>query len=146
MNLPLTDLLLFVLPYINGLRKTAPTIQAGHQTHQTITCVHNPLTLHPNAACISTISTPIPQYQQTAVKTTGGENVCNITLLITLIPILNTVLSGMLNLRCSAGGKARRPIRKAREKLRVARVARNMPRRRREKHFIRRRWGWVGGK
>jgi len=36
-------------------------------------------------------------------------------------------------------GKARRPMRKAREKFSVARVARNMPRRSKEKHLMRRR-------
>ena len=37
-------------------------------------------------------------------------------------------------------GVEKRPTRRAREKLRVERVARNMPRRRREMHFARRRW------
>lgn len=36
-------------------------------------------------------------------------------------------------------------MRKAREKLSVARVAREMPRTRREKHWVSRRWwGWKG--
>lgn len=42
-------------------------------------------------------------------------------------------------------GLESRPIRKARLKLRVASVARNMPRRRSEKHLIRRRCWCVGG-
>lgn len=42
-------------------------------------------------------------------------------------------------------GAESRPMRKAREKLRVASVARDMPRRRREKHWIRTRCGGVRG-
>lgn len=42
-------------------------------------------------------------------------------------------------------GVERRPMRNAREKFRVDRVARNIPRRRREKHWSRRRWCGVRG-
>lgn len=48
--------------------------------------------------------------------------------------------SAMGELPRKDSGVEKRPTRRAREKLRVERVARNMPRRRREMHFARRRW------
>lgn len=53
--------------------RTHPINQAGHHTHQTTTCVHMPQTSQPNAACVKTVSIGTPVYQQTPIRTAGGE-------------------------------------------------------------------------
>jgi hypothetical protein len=133
----------------NGLQTTPPTTQAGHQTHHTTTCVHRPCTLHPNAASTNTLPTSTPQNLHIASTTTGGDSNCNSPLSTTFRILLLGADPGVEVVEkgwpTKERGEARRPMRKAREKLSVASVARNMPRRRREKHCRRRRCWGVGG-
>lgn len=144
----------YPLPYRKGLTTTLPTNHAGHQTHQTTTCDHNPLTLHPNAASANISPTSTPQALHATNITTGGLSSCSNTLHDNLIATLRRgafLWSLPVFERDGKGwprkdrGVQSRPIRNAREKLRVARVARNMPRRRREKQWERRRWCGVRG-
>ncbi len=137
-------------PFHNsGLQTTPPTTHAGHQTHHTTTCVHKPCTLHPNAASSNTLPTSTPQSLHIASTTTGGDSNCNSPLSTTFRALLLVAVSGVEAVEkgwpTKERGEARRPMRKAREKLSVASVARNMPRRRREKHCRRRRCWGVGG-
>lgn len=137
--------------YNNGLATTAPTNQAGHQMHHTTTCVHKPETLHPNAASSSISPTSTPHQLQPAKATTGGDSKCSKTLVRNFLDFISPLDeeayaakdgegSAMGGVPRKESGVEKRPTRRAREKLRVERVARNMPRRRREMHFARRRW------
>ena len=132
-----------------GLTKTAPTNQAGHQMHHTTTCVHRPDTRHPNAAWASTSLAPTPARWHPALKTTGGDRACKTKFTSKFLKLQFVLVEGrgLLLLVVSSRsvgeavpkkerGKERMPMRKPREKLRVERVARNMPRRRREKHLM----------
>lgn len=138
--------------YNNGLATTAPTNQAGHQMHQTATCVHKPETVHPNAASSNISPTSTPHQLQPAKATTGGDKKCSKTLARTLLDFVSLPDeeeaygikdgegSAMGGVPRKDSGVENRPTRRAREKLRVERVARNMPRRSREMHFAKRRW------
>ena len=128
--------------YSEGLTNTTETSQAGHHTHQTTTCVHRPHTVHPKAASISTVSTLTPDNWHTAKNTTGGDKQCSTTFDDSLF---QTGKDGWILSSPSAKGTPRKekgkessPMKKAREKFRVARVARNMPKSKREKHLIKR--------
>jgi len=73
--------------------------------------------------------------------TTGGDSSCNIVVLATFRRLetwFSMLLGGWSGARMKERGVERRPMKREREKLRVASVARNMPRRRREKQWIRR--------
>lgn len=138
--------------YNNGLATTAPTNQAGHQTHHTTTCVHKPETVHPNAASNNISPTSTPHQLQPAKATTGGDSKCSRMFARTFLDFIDPPNedaaygvkvgdgSAMGGVPRKDNGVEKRPTRRAREKLRVERVARNMPRRRREMHFARRRW------
>lgn len=137
--------------YNNGLATTVPTNQAGHQMHHTTTCVHKPETVHPNAASSNISLTSTPHQLQPAKATTGGDSKCSKTLAKTFLDFILLPPEGAYGAKvgeesamCGVPRKDRgvekRPTRRASEKLRVERVARNMPRRRREMHFARRRW------
>lgn len=138
--------------YNNGLAITAPINQAGHQIHHTTTCVHKPETVHPNAASNNISPTSTPHQLQPAKATTGGDSKCSKTLARTFLDFIDPPKeeatygakdgdgSAMGGVPRKDSGVERRPTRRAREKLRVERVARNMPRSRREMHFARRRW------
>lgn len=138
--------------YNNGLATTAPINQAGHQMHHTTTCVHKPETVHPNAASNNISPTSTPHQLQPAKATTGGDSTCSKTLARTFLDFVNPPNeeaaygtkdgdgSAMGGVPRKDSGVEKRPTRRAREKLRVERVARNIPRRRREMHFARRRW------
>ena len=121
-----------------------PATQAGHQTHQTTTCVHTPQTSHPKAACVKTVSTSALKYQHAASRTTGGESTFNSARASVLRTYLRgrEVVCGLMRWMKLSGAQ-RRPTMKEREKLRVARVERKRPRMRREKDLMR--WyccGW----
>lgn len=109
-----------------------------------------PQTFHPNAASISTSPTPTPQNQQHPKSTAGGDSKCNKALLGSQYAMFRFALASCAELGDGSGprkerGAERMPTRKAREKLRVASVERNMPSRSREKDFIRRVSCAVGG-
>lgn len=136
--------------YNNGLATTAPTNQAGHQMHHTTTCVHKPETVHPNAASNNISPTSTPHQLQPAKATTGGDSKCSKTLAKTFLDFVDPPNEAAYGTKDGGGsamggvprkdsGVEKRPTRRAREKLRVERVAMNMPRRRREMHFARRR-------
>ena len=125
-------------------RASAPAAasQAGHHTHQTITCVQTPQTRQPKVASAMTSAMSAPIAQHTAANTSGGEISCNVTwcrsrqgtLGLTMRLSMNDVGKGPSR----ESGAQRRPMKKESEKLTVARVARKMPRRSREKDLRRR--------
>lgn len=105
---------------------TTPISQAGHQTHHTTIPVRMPQTLHPKAASLKTVTTGISQYQLPARTTVPGVS--------RLSRSPESKAAGWEDIgRTKLKGAERRPIIKAREKLRVARDERNMPNSRREK-------------
>lgn len=140
--------------YNNGLATTVPTNHAGHQMHHTTTCVHKPETVHPNAASSSIAPTSTPHQLQPAKATTGGDSKCRKTLVRTFLDFVSPLEeeeeeeaygakdgegSAMGGVPRMDSGVEKRPTRRASEKFRVDRVARNMPKRTREMHFATRR-------
>lgn len=122
---------------------TLPINQAGHHTHQTTTWVHMPQTSQPKAASVRTVSTDTPVYWQTPRRTTGGD-----TRLRRPKPrpeIARRACAGPCKRVMKLSGVQRRPIMNEREKLRVASVERERPRRRREDDLMRWYcWGMIG--
>ena len=106
-----------------------------------------PQTSHPKAACVRTVSTSTPAYQQPASRTTGGERrLSTRRLAVDEVLAVDAGLDWLLGLELGLGfsrlikvrGAQRRPIINDREKLRVARVERKRPRMSSEKDLIRR--------
>ena len=122
---------------------TQPINQAGHHTHQTTTCVHMPHTSQPNAACVRTVSTGTPVYQQTPKRTIGGERMFKRSGPRTDTPYRTGADPSTRLMKLS--GAQRRPIMKEREKLRVARVDSDKPKRSRANDLINKYcWGTIG--
>ncbi len=134
------DCLTPLIFYNLGLTSTLPTSQAGHQTHQITTWVHSPFTCHPKAASASTSFTCRPEYQHAIHTTTGGDTVCSsiVEIILRLVERGASLLSGMYSGGpTNVKGVESRPTNRASEKFSVARVAKNMPRRSREIHWMR---------
>ena len=128
--------------YNIGFTSTLPTNQAGHQTHHTMTCTHNPFTFQPKAASANTSPISEPQRMHTVQTNTGGDNSCSPTVdRILLIIGGNTSLGSTeaeKGLPTNDRGADRRPTNRESEKFKVARVAKNIPNRSRENDWIRR--------
>ena len=128
---------------IDDPSNTQPINQAGHHTHQTTTWVHIPQTSQPKAAWVRTVSTETPIYRQTPRRTVGGE-----TRLRSTRPRLEIAKRNgaePCKRATKLSGVQRSPIMNEREKLRVARVERERPRRSRENDLMRWYcWGMIG--
>jgi hypothetical protein len=88
-----------------------------------------PQTCHPNAVSCNTLPTPTPHAVAAEYSTAVGA--------IRFNPPATAHLTASLSKGCvKDSGEDKRPTRKAREKLRVAREDRNMPKSRREKDLM----------
>lgn len=106
---------------------------AGHQMHQTTTCVHIPLTIQPKAAPASRSSTPYPHTRQMAHSTAAGDSRHRAA--VEINSRLCCLPSGQRLTKLK--GEQMRPTRRESEKLRVANVDRVRPRRSMERNLIR---------
>jgi hypothetical protein len=107
-----------------------PTSQAGHQTHQTTTGVYIPHTSQPNAASFNTSPKLSPQKDdQAKMMVVGATSSSSILLVHRMAAFLGHGWA-------KVSGLARRPTKKAKEKLSVARDERNMPSSRRENDLV----------
>jgi hypothetical protein len=106
-----------------------PTSHAGHHKHQTTTGVYMPQTFHPKLASFNKSAILIFQTWAAAYNTVGGATTLS-------TPARDHRRAGFLTGWTKVSGLESTPIRKAREKLRVARVDRHIPRTSREKDFV----------
>lgn len=125
-------------PQIHPQTPTPAPTHAGHQTHQTTTCVHIPQTPHPNPDSSNIPATSSPQYFATPTNTIVGATICNT---INHNPVFTIPLRVVGVLVLASPWAAEKPapktlMRKERLKFNVARAERNRPRRRREKQEI----------
>lgn len=108
---------------------TMPTSQAGHQRHHTTTGVYMPQTFQPKLASFNRSAILMSQIWAAAYKIVGGDTTLR-------RPARDQRRPRFLTGWTKLSGLESTPMRKAREKLRVARVERHMPRTRREKDFV----------
>ena len=122
-----------------------PINHAGHQTHHTTTCVQSPVACHPKAASASMAPSSTPHIQHRIHITIAGDPSPR-NILIAIFDAMDPldVLEeprdkGVAKVGpMKDNGAVMRPMRNEREKLRVASVAKNIPKRRSEKHCMRR--------
>lgn len=107
---------------------TIPTTQAGHQMHQITTAVYIPHTFQPKLAPKSTSAREIRHSWAAEYMTTGGATALS-------NPAREYLMTGLALGWTKVKGLVSSPTRKAREKLSVASVAKDIPSKSKEKDF-----------